>query len=187
MPPTPASATEKTLHWVVAAVVLALVVTGAIMYVPALSQVLGQRFWVRSVHLGAAAATALAPGVIAALRWPDVRSVERELSFWGRADIEWFTRPWNVFRGGDTATAGKRGRFNGGQKLFAALIVGALSALLLTGIPMYWWDHFNEELVARARDLHVVLALALGALLAGHVYLGLLSPYGIAGRRSLRR
>jgi len=28
---------------------------------------------------------------------------------------------------------------------------------------MHWWDRFNEELVARARDLHLVPALALVA------------------------
>ncbi len=187
MPPTPASATEKTLHWVVSAAVLALVGTGAVMYVPALSQAVGQRFWVRALHLAAAAATALAPGLIAALRRPDVRSLERQLSFWGRADGEWFTRPWSVFKNQDSGMVREGGRFNGGQKLFAALVTGGLASLLLTGIPMYWWDRFNEELVARARDLHVVLALALLALLSGHAYLGLLSPYGLLGRRPLRR
>lgn len=160
------------------------------MYVPALSQFVGQRFWVRSVHLGAAAATALAPALIAALHWSEVSSVERKLSFWRTQDVEWFTRPWEVFRSREVAAERGQGqeqepaRFNPGQKLFAVLAAVALTALLLTGVPMYWWDRFSAELVARARDLHVVLAMALVALLAGHVYLGLLSPYGALARRS---
>ena len=163
-----------------------LVFTGAVMYVPALSQLVGQRFWVRSLHLGAAAAIALAPALMAALRWPEVNTVERQLSFWRRQDVEWFTRPWNVFRSreGSVEQGQQPARFNPGQKLFALLAAAALTALLLTGVPMYWWDRFSGELVARARDLHVVLAMALVALLAGHVYLGLLSPYGVLGRRS---
>jgi len=160
--------------------VAVLVITGTVMYVPALSQFFGQRFWVRTLHLGAAAATAITPALIAALRWPDVASVERHLSFWGRRDFEWFTQPWQVFRNREIAMDARqeRARFNAGQKLFAVLAAVALVTLLLTGVPMYWWDRFSAEVVARARDLHVLLAMALVALLAGHVYLGLLSPHG---------
>jgi formate dehydrogenase subunit gamma len=183
MPPTPASAAEKTLHWLVAAAVTGLVATGAVMYVPALSQAVGQRFWVRAGHLAAAGAVALMPGVIAAVRWPEVRELERSLSLWEPVDVAWFTQPWRVFGSRGVVEVGEGGRFNGGQKLFAALITSALVILLVTGVPMYWWDRFSAELVARARELHVVLALALVALLAGHVYLGLLSPYGLLERR----
>jgi len=154
--------------------------------VPALSQVVGQRFWVRALHLAAAAATAAAPAVVAVWRWPEVSSVERHLAFWGRQDFGWFTQPWQVFRNREISVDPKQeqARFNAGQKLFAVLAAVALTALLLTGVPMYWWDRFSAEVVARARDLHVLLAMALVALLAGHVYLGLLSPYGLlVGRR----
>jgi hypothetical protein len=44
---------------------------------------------------------------------------------------------------------------------------------------MYWWWWFGGWLVARARDLHVLAAFGLAALLAGHIYLGLFSPYGL--------
>jgi len=161
--------------------VAVLVVTGTVMYVPVLSQVFGQRFWVRTLHLGAAAATAIAPALIAALRWPEVTSVERHLSFWGRQDFEWFTQPWQVFRNREIPVGAHReaARFNAGQKLFAGLTAVALVTLLLTGVPMYWWDRFSAEVVARAREVHVLMAMALVALLAGHVYLGLLSPYGL--------
>jgi len=165
--------------------VAVLVVTGTVMYVPALSQVFGQRFWVRTLHLGAAAATAIAPALIAALRWTEVASVERHLTIWGRRDFEWFTQPWQVFRNREIRVDAKqdRSRFNAGQKLFAVLAAVALVTLLLTGVPMYWWDRFSAEAVSRARDLHVLLAMALVALLAGHVYLGLISPYGLLLRR----
>jgi cytochrome b subunit of formate dehydrogenase len=67
-------------------------------------------------------------------------------------------------------------RFNGGQRLFAALALAALLALLLTGVPMYWWGRFSAEVVGRARDVHVLAAFGLAALVAGHVYLAALAP-----------
>src|SRR5439155_18904584 len=87
---------ERALHWTVAAAVLALVLTGAVMYVPALSQTVGQRFWVRAVHLAAAAGLALAPGALALPGWRELRALERELSSWSAADVEWFVRPWRL-------------------------------------------------------------------------------------------
>jgi len=52
---------------------------------------------------------------------------------------------------------------------------------------MAWWSRFGAALVARARDLHVVASFALVVLLAGHVYLALLSPYGLLQARLARR
>lgn len=184
MTPTPASGAEKALHWTLAVAVSSLVVTGAVMYVPALSQAVGQRFWVRTVHLAGAAAVLLAPVLFAAFRWSVVRALESELSRWEPAAVEWFLRPWRLLGAGGVPPPTARGRFNGGQKLFAAVVAVALAALLLTGVPMYWWGWFGAQVVARSRDLHVIAAFALVGLLAGHVYLGLLSPYGrLQGRR----
>ena len=94
---TPASATEKALHWSVAAAVLVLLVTGVVMYVPSLSQIVGQRFWVRTSHLVAAIVLVAVVLVLPALRRGELRRLERDLSFWDRADWDWFRRPWDVF------------------------------------------------------------------------------------------
>jgi len=175
----------------VAATVLVLVLSGVVLYVPALSQSVGQRFWVRSAHLAAAAVLALVPAVFAAVRWPEVRALEGQLSRWEPADRDWFLRPWRVLVG-DAEAQLQSGRFNAGQKLFAALVAVGLAALLLTGIPMSWWSRFDAAVVTRSRDLHVTAAYAVVALLAGHVYLALLSPDGMhllsrRGRSTERR
>jgi len=183
---TPASATERALHWAVATIVLVLVLSGTVLYVPALSEAVGQRFWVRSAHLAAAAALALAPAAIALTRWSDVRALERQLSRWESADRAWFLRPWRVLAGNEVGQL-PSGRFNAGQKLFAALVATGLVVLLLTGIPMSWWSRFDAAVVARSRDLHVTAAYVLVALLAGHIYLGLLSPYRMRLRWPHRR
>lgn len=168
-----------------AAIVLVLVLSGAVLYLPALSEAVGQRFWVRSAHLAAAAALALAPAAIVLVRWPEVRELESQLSRWGAPDRDWFLRPWRVLAGAGVGPL-LSGRFNAGQKLFAALMAIALAALLLTGVPMSWWSRFDVATVARSRDLHVMAAYALVALLAGHVYLGLFSPYGLGLRQRKR-
>lgn len=158
-----------------------LAASGAILYVPALSELVGQRFWVRAAHLAAAGALALIPPAAALLRWPEVRMLERDLSRWSDADAAWFVRPWRVLRGERVDLPPRAGRFNGGQRLFAALVAVALAVLLATGTPMYWWAWFAAETVARSRDVHVLTTFALVALLAGHVYLGIErvgSPHG---------
>lgn len=179
----PASAPEKALHWSVATAVLLMVATGGVMYVPWLSQIVGQRFWVRTIHLVAAVAFVIVLLLIPALRWSEIRRLERELSLWDRFDWEWFRRPWDLFISRYQPAASMHGRFNGGQKLLAALVSTSLALGLLTGVPMYWWWWFSGELVARARDLHVLAALGLAALLAGHIYLALFSPYGLLQSR----
>jgi len=182
---TPASATEKVLHWSVAAAVLVMAATGTVMYVPSLSQAVGERFWVRAAHLAAALIFVLVLLLVPALRWTEIRRLERGLSFWEVADWDWFRRPWGVFASRYQPAAAPAGRFNGGQKLLATLAGAVLALLLLTGVPMYWWGWFSGHLVARARDLHVLAALGLAALLLGHVYLALFSPYGLLqGRRA---
>ncbi|HZU18322.1 MAG TPA: cytochrome b/b6 domain-containing protein, partial [Candidatus Dormibacteraeota bacterium] len=150
--------------------------TGLVMYVPALGQAIGLRFWVRSAHLAAAAGLLLALVVAVGARREELCALERELSHWQDRDLEWFRRPWSLLRGAPLPPPGPAGRFNGGQKLFALLAALALAVLLLTGIPMYWWSWFGARLVSRGRDLHLIAAFALTALLAGHVYLGLLGP-----------
>lgn len=175
----PASATEKVLHWSVATTVLLMAATGTVMYVPWLSQLIGQRFWIRTVHLVAALGFVLVLLTMSALRWSEIRRLERELSLWDRVDWDWFRRPWDVFASKFRLVKTPRRRFNGGQKLLAALVATSIALLLLTGVPMYSWWWFGSELVARARDLHVLAAFGLVALLAGHIYLALLSPYGL--------
>jgi formate dehydrogenase subunit gamma len=167
--------------------VLVLALSGVVLYVPALSQTVGQRFWVRSAHLAAAAVLALAPAAIALARWPEMRALEGQLSRWEPADREWFLRPWLALLAGEVVGPLRSGRFNAGQKLFAALVAVGLAALLLTGIPMSWWSRFDAAVVARSRDLHVTAAYALVALLAGHIYLALLSPDGMRPRWRRRR
>src|SRR5206468_5738327 len=162
--PMRASATEKTLHWTVAAAVLLLLASGTVMYVPGLSELVGQRFWVRTSHLAAAILLVAVVLVIPALRWGEVRRLERELSFWDRTDWEWFRRPWDVFLSIYHEAKSEPWRFNAGQKLLAALVAIALAVLLVSGVPMYWWWWFGAELVQRARDLHVLASFAVTAL-----------------------
>jgi cytochrome b subunit of formate dehydrogenase len=174
-----ASATERTLHWSVASAVLTLIATGTVMYVPWLSQILGQRFWIRTTHLGAAVWLIAAMLVIPALRWKDVLRLERKLSVWDQVDMDWFRRPWDVFRSVYEPGISASRRFNAGKKLLAVMVGVALALLLVSGVPMYSWWWFSGELVQRARDLHVLVSFGLTALIAGHIYLAAFGPSGL--------
>jgi len=187
MTQTRASATEKALHWSVAASVLVLLATGTVMYVPWLSQAVGERFWVRTSHMVAAVMLAVAVVVIPALRWSEVRRLERELSLWDEVDWGWFRRPWDVFLSTYSERASDPRRFNGGQKLLAALVAIGLAILAVSGVPMYAWWWFGGELVQRARDLHVLASFAVTALIAGHIYLAAFGPSGLLEPRTAKR
>ncbi len=81
------------------------------------------------------------------------------------------------------------GKFNAGQKLYAAWIAGATLAMLGTGLLM-WFTHLTP-LVWRtaATFVHDWLALTAGIVLAGHIGMALADPEARRGLRtgSVRR
>ncbi len=59
--------TERALHWVHASGFLAMLATGLILYVPALSEAVARRNLVKNVHLFSAVAWALAIALVVVL------------------------------------------------------------------------------------------------------------------------
>jgi formate dehydrogenase subunit gamma len=84
-----------------------------------------------------------------------------------------FPHDWRWLR---TAARSRRrerslaGKFNAGQKLYAAFTVGAILVMIGTGLIM-WFPRLSP-LVWRtgATFVHDWLALAIGVIIAGHVY-----------------
>jgi formate dehydrogenase subunit gamma len=160
---------ERLVHWTTAILLISLLATGTILYVPSLMLRVGHRATVVNIHVITGLAL-VAPIVIGlAGRWrsglvDDVRRLDR----WSRADFAYFRR-----QGG---SAGESGKFNGGQKLAAALFAGGGLAMVVTGVVMRWSPPFPHTWASGATLVHDIVYVVLFALTIGHVVMALSRP-----------
>jgi len=154
------------------------VVTAACLYVPQFAELVGRRELVVRVH--ELAGLALPVPVLAGLASRAFRGDLRLLNRFGPHDRLWL----RAVRHRDRRTASRpAGKFNAGQKIYAAWIAGATLVMLGTGLLM-WFTHLTPlEWRTSATFVHDWLALTVGIVLAGHIGMALGDP---EARRGLR-
>lgn len=79
---------------------------------------------------------------------------------------------------------GQAGKFNAGQKLYAAWIAGAVLVMIGTGVLMWFTDLAPLMWRTGATFVHDWLALAIGIVLAGHMAMALADPEARRGMRT---
>ena len=166
---------ERLVHWTVAGLMAVLFGTAVMLYVPAVSAVVGRRHVLRDVHVYVG--LALPMGVIAAAVFPAGRLLRRDISrlnHWAPND-----RAWLRSLGGRGAPAA--GKFNAGQKLTASLLSGGILVMAATGSIMRWFGPFPLAWRTGATSVHDLTALLLTVLLVGHLALALAHPRGLVG------
>jgi formate dehydrogenase gamma subunit len=168
----------RGVHHATALLMLTCMVTAAMLYVPALSEAVGRRHLVRTIHVYAG----FALPVPVLLGWLSraFRDDLRRLNRFTPADWDWL-------RGRDRrATVGGRGihpvgKYNAGQKLNAAFSGGAILVMLGTGwilaFPHPWPDTFR----AGATFVHDWLTFALFAVVLGHLWYALRDRDSLSG------
>ena len=124
-------------HWIVAISFVLVALSGMSLFHPALfplATLFGGGPWTRILHpfLGLVMAAAFA--LLAWRMWRD--------NLLTRNDIRWLLDIREVLENKDNSLP-PVGRFNGGQKLLFWVIVGCLSALLLTGLVI-WRAYFSQ-------------------------------------------
>lgn len=142
------------------------ILTAAIMWIDTLAVAVGRRELVRNVHIvvGTLAPLPLALGLLSARFRADVVRLER----WTDRDVEWLRSKDR--RSGRIPVS----RFNAGQKLNAALTVGAVVVLLGTGTVMGgWFWSWPTSARTDATWVHDWTAFALTAAVVGHVFFAL--------------
>jgi|GEM_PF-121909 len=164
---------ERTLHWINAAAFFALLTTGLILYVPALSDAVGRRGTIKTIHLYVALAWVLALALTLTPRnRRDFAATRRELERLDADDKRWLAG-WPA----------PQGRFNAGQKLHA--ITQAAYAVLFAGSGLLLW--LGERNTALRFPgtivLHDGLTYTATALVVAHLYLAVVAP---ATRPALR-
>ena len=152
---------ERIVHWTTAALFGVLMLPGAALYAGPVSQLVGRRELVRTIHVmaGLALPLPLFVGVIG--RWG--RSLRGDL---GRIN-RWSTD----------------GKFNTGQKANATFLGAAIVVMLATGSMMKWFDAFPTDWRTGATFVHDWFALGIWLSVIGHVFLAFRDPVVLHGMR----
>lgn len=172
---------ERPVRWVhhlTGALMLLALMTGAVLYVPALAEAVGRRHLIRLIHIY----TGFGLPVPALLGWAShaFRDDVRRLNRFSPADWKWL-------RAQDRrATAGGRGihpvgKYNAGQKLNAAFSIGAILVMLGTGLILAFPHPWPDSLRAGATFVHDWLFFAIFVVVAGHLWYALRDRGALTG------
>lgn len=162
------SRSERALHWVVAATVLPMILSGL---------ALGIDIWhpeVFVIHIGSL--FALAAGVLVVLavgNGPELRLLGRQLRTFDRSDRRWLEAAPRSLIGGPVPPVG---RFNAGQKANGTLIPVLLLISTVTGLYLWARVHRMVTQMNVLGALHNLAAIAIIALVSGHLYMAVLNP-----------
>ncbi|MFE6766155.1 cytochrome b/b6 domain-containing protein [Streptomyces sp. NPDC057689] len=169
----------RLVHRATAALMLLCVASAACLYVPQLAELVGRRHLVVTVHEWSG--LLIPVPLLAGLAAQSLRADLRRLNRFGAHDRRWLRAALRRDRRPGARPAGK---FNAGQKLYAAWIAGAVLVMAGTGLLM-WFTGF-APLVWRtaATFVHDWLALAAGLVLAGHIAMAYADPEARRGMRS---
>jgi formate dehydrogenase subunit gamma len=150
--------TERIVHWVTAALVLTLMLTGAAMYAGPVSTLVGRRELVRNVHVlvGLALPVPILVALLARHHGAALRADLRELNR--------FTR-----------------KFNLGQRINASFLAAACLVLLGTGIIMKWYAPFSDDVRTGATFVHDWFAIGVWLAIIGHITFALRDPVALRG------
>lgn len=167
------SVTERAIHWVHASAFFVLLVTGLVLYLPTLSELVSRRPLVKAIHIDTAIAWAVVLVLVVVLGdRPGLRRTLRDLDLFDEDDRLWLRR-----------IPRPQGRFNAGQKLNAALTASFAVLFAVSGLLLWLGERDHRFQWASTILLHDGLMYISVALLVGHLYLALIYP---ATRHSLR-
>ncbi|MFI6015662.1 cytochrome b/b6 domain-containing protein [Streptomyces sp. NPDC051243] len=169
----------RWVHRTTAALMGVCVVTAACLYVPQLAELVGRRELVVRVHEWAG--LALPVPVLAALASRAFRADLGFLNRFGPHDRVWLRA---AFRRDKRAASRPAGKFNAGQKIYAAWLAGATLVMLGTGLMMWFTQLTPLVWRTSATFVHDWLALTIGIVLAGHIGMALGDPEARRGMRT---
>ncbi|MCK1823509.1 cytochrome b/b6 domain-containing protein [Streptomyces sp. XM83C] len=169
---------ERWIHRTTAALMGVCVATAACLYLPQLAELVGRRELVVRLHEWAG--LALPVPVLTGLASRAFRADLGRINRFGPHDKLWLRA---ALRRDKRPSSRPAGKFNAGQKIYAAWIAGATLVMLGTGLMM-WFTHLTPLMWrTSATFVHDWLALTVGIVLAGHIGMALADP---EARRGLR-
>jgi formate dehydrogenase subunit gamma len=175
------SRTERVAHWLLAITFFVMLGSGLALYLPSLSNSI-PRPTAKAWHLWSAAALGI--GIVLIVALGDRRALgqsARDLERLDRDDARWLAGGPKRFVTGDAAPP--QGRFNAGQKLNAAVTLGLMIVMAVSGLLLWYGEQDTRFRFAGSVHIHDWGSWILIILVAGHMYLAVLHP---ATRHALR-
>jgi formate dehydrogenase gamma subunit len=156
--------TERIIHWTNAALFGVLILTGASLYLGPLSTIVGRRELVKTVHVysGLLLPVPVLAGFLLRGRGRAFRADATRLNRWSADD-------WRWLRSLGRDSSARLDKFNPGQKLNAAFVLGAIFLMLASGSVMRWFWPFPLSWRTGATFVHDTIFLALVVTIAGHI------------------
>jgi formate dehydrogenase subunit gamma len=173
--------TERAAHWLLAATFFVMLGSGLALYLPSLSNIVA-RPTAKAWHLWSAAALGI--GIVLLVALGNRRALARtarDLERLDGDDARWLGGGPRRFVTGEPAPP--QGRFNAGQKLNAAITLGLMVVMAVTGLLLWYGEQDTTYRYAGTVDVHDWGTFILMLLVAGHIYLAVLHP---ATRHALR-
>jgi formate dehydrogenase subunit gamma len=165
--------TERVVHWSTAVLVLVLVATGAILYIPSLSVAVGRRLLVEDTHIYVGLALFVPILVGIAGRWgARLRADLRQMRGLSGEELAWLR---SLGRRGRDAI----GKFNPGQKLNTNAVGGMLVVLFITGLVLRWGNFLPVSVRTGATFVHDVFAVAFTVVIVGHIGFAVTHPQAL--------
>jgi formate dehydrogenase subunit gamma len=165
---------ERLVHWSTAVMMLTLIVTGAILYLPALAVRVGHRGLIENIHV--ITGLCLLGPLVLALAGPwrkhlvaDLRRFDR----WSASDFDWFrsmTRRRHL----------PQDKFNGGQKIEASFLGAAMVAALVTGVIMRFAPSSWVTFATGATLVHDALFFGILVAVIAHISFAVSKPAQLA-------
>ncbi|GGO95827.1 cytochrome b/b6 domain-containing protein [Wenjunlia tyrosinilytica] len=171
---------ERWVHHATAALFLVCVATAAALYLPPLAEIVGRRHLVVTVHEWAGLALPL-PCLLGLASKAFRRDLER-LNRFGPHDGDWLRA--RVLRRRAAADRERAGKFNAGQKLYAAFTGGTVLVMLGTGLVLWFPGLVPLLWRTGATFVHDWLAFAVAVAIAGHLWMAAKDPQARRGMRT---
>jgi cytochrome b subunit of formate dehydrogenase len=176
----------RWLHGVVWLTTLAAGVSGIALWgdegVRAVASLLGGHASAARLHRWTGYAVPVAPLLAVALRPRTVWRFFKEITRLDRGDVAWWRRfPLFLATPSRYPPPRHRGHFDPGQRLMAWGLILSLAALTITGVLMITAVGVLGPRYGIVLRLHTWSSLALGLLVAGHVFVSLGIPKGYRG------
>ncbi|MFD7664532.1 cytochrome b/b6 domain-containing protein [Streptomyces sp. NPDC059788] len=170
------SPAERWVHRATATLMAVCVLTAGCLYLPFLAQLVGRRALMVTVHewSGLLLPVPLLLGLVSRALRADLTRLNR----YGPHDGRWLGAALRR-RAGRPA-----GKFNAGQKIYAAWLAGAVLVMTGTGLLMWFTGLAPLSWRTGATFVHDWLALTIAVVIAGHVWMAYGDPEARRGMRT---
>jgi formate dehydrogenase subunit gamma len=158
---------QRAAHWANALLFGILMLTALPLYFPSLSDVVGRRELVATIHVWSGVVLPV-PIVVSVLGpWgAQMRRDLRRINVWTSDEVKWLR---SLGRNAPRVLD----KFNPGQKLNAIFVGGSILVMLATGFILKWFRFFPVSWRTGATFVHDVLAFAIFAVVIGHILFAL--------------